>query len=447
MDPSRLKYVAGGGLIDRRSFLQSGLRYSAAGAMAGVAATSLSTPAISATVADSLSAPPSASSVPVGARLPSHMRTLGAPDSVYGSPSVYEASVQRRLSPTTPQTEGFSLWHNPLAQQRGIITPSGLHFSVHHNGIPDIPPDSHVLMIHGMVEKPLRFDLQRIERYPMVSRIHFLECSGNTAANALSPTALDADCQELFGQVSCSEWTGIPLRLLLQEAGIREGAKWAIVEGADGGSHARSLPLEKLLDDALIALYQNGERLRPSQGYPMRLFVPGWEGNVNVKWVHRIEITDTPAFTKDESGLYSEVLDNGKIERFTFPMAVKSVITHPSGKQYLPEIKGFYEIAGFAWSGHGRIRSVDISADGGETWATAQLHAPVLDRAFTQFSIPWQWNGKSSVLMSRATDEKGHVQPTRTLWKQKYAAHSFNHYNAIQTWKVHTDGRVENVYV
>ncbi|RFA25822.1 hypothetical protein CAI21_18215 [Alkalilimnicola ehrlichii] len=195
-------------------------------------------------------------------RKPTWMTTLGGADIAYGSPSPHETAVQRRQQPVTPQTAGFSIWHSPLQHQRGIITPSGLHFAVHHNGIPDIGPERHQLLIHGLVERPLKFDLERLARYPMVSRIHFLECAGNTAPNALSPTAMKADCQELFGQLSGSEWTGVPLSYLLREAGVKPAAKWVICEGADGGSHSRSLPLAKLLDDAMVALYQNGERLR-----------------------------------------------------------------------------------------------------------------------------------------------------------------------------------------
>jgi sulfane dehydrogenase subunit SoxC len=279
----------------------------------------------------------------------------------------------------------------------------------------------------------------------MVSRILFLECSGNTAANALSPFARDDSCQDLYGQISGSEWIGVPVRLLLAEAGLEPTAKWAIAEGADGGSHARSIPVSKLLDDAVLAFYQNGERLRGAQGYPLRLLLPGWEGNTSVKWLQRLELTDTPAFTKDESGLYTEFLANGDIARFSFHMDVKSVITHPSGRQRLRE-KGFYEISGLAWSGHGRVGRVEVSADAGRTWATAELQRPVLDKALTRFVIPWRWDGKPTILLSRATDERGVRQPTREEWKSRYASHSFNHYNAVQQWRIESDGSVENVY-
>lgn len=379
---------------------------------------------------------------PLATRLPDAMTRLGGADLPYGQPSSYEQTVQR----TESRVSGFPAWRTPLQEQRGIITPSGLHFAVHHNGVPDIAPRQHELMVHGMVRKPLRFDLERLLRYPMVSRIHFLECAGNSAANALSPTALQAPLGEIAGEVSCSEWTGVPLSYLLHEAGLKEGAQWVVAEGADGGSHSRSLPLAPLLRDAMVALYQNGERLRPSQGYPMRLFMPGWEGNTQVKWLHRLEVTDVPAHTKDESGLYTQVLADGRIERFALHMDVKSVITHPSGRQTLPQPQGFFEIGGLAWSGHGRIARVDVSVDGGQHWAPAQLQGPVHDRAFTRFTLPWRWSGRKAVLMSRATDEHGRVQPTRSEWKRRYAMHSFNHYNAIQAWRVGSDGVVENVY-
>ena len=378
----------------------------------------------------------------LGARLPQSMKSLGGSDLPYGVPATHEGHVVR----TESRAAGFSVWRSPLQHQRGTITPNGLHFSTHHNGIPDITPEQHVLMVHGLVQRPLKFDMERLARYPMVSKVHFLECAGNSAANALSLTALDHTLGDLAGEVSCAEWTVVPLSYIFNEVGLKDSAKWVVVEGADGGSHSRSLPLSALMKDGMLALYQNGERLRPSQGYPLRLFMPGWEGNVNVKWLHRLEVVDAPAYTKDESGLYTQVLKDGRIERFAFPMEVKSVITHPSGQQTLPEAKGYYEIGGLAWSGRGRITKVDVSVDSGASWANAQLQGPVLDRAFTRFTLPWQWQGKKAVLMSRATDEHGNVQPTRSAWKSRYAAHSFNHYNAIQAWQVGRDGRVENTY-
>jgi len=425
---SRLAALAGGGLLDRRNFLLTGASF--------LAATSLGAPRAAA----------GEGGVRIGAGFPEWMRTLGGPDVAYGEPAASERHVQKKQTPRAPEMAGLMSWHTPIESQRGIITPSGLHFGVHHNGIPAIDPGRHRLLIHGLVERPLEFEVDALLRYPMVARILFLECSGNTAANALSISARDDSCQDLYGQISGSEWVGIPVRVLLEEAGIRPTAKWVVAEGADGGSHARSLPISKLLADGMIALYQNGERLRSAQGHPLRLLLPGWEGNTSVKWLHRLEVSAAPAYTKDESGLYTEFLADGGIGRFSFPMDVKSVITHPSGRQVLPET-GFYEVSGLAWSGHGRVTRVEVSADGGRSWADAELAPPVLDKALTRFSIPWRWDGRPALLMSRATDERATRQPTRDEWKARYASHSFNHYNAIQAWRIESDGSVCNVYV
>ena len=429
MKLDKIKQVANNGLLDRRSFLVKGIAYS------------------SAIATGSFSNASSGQSSIIGKPLPDWMKSPGNADTEYGMPSKYETHISRELTANTPETSLFSIWHTPIENQRGIITPSGLHFSVNHNGIPDIDPQKHQLVIHGLVNNPLKFDLESLLRYPTISTINFLECAGNTAPNAVSLTALDQSCQELFGQISGTEWSGIPLKYLLKEVNLKPNAKWVIAEGADGGSHSRSIPLSKLLEDGMLALFQNGERIRPSQGYPMRLFIPGWEGNANVKWLHRLEITDKPAFSKDESGLYSDIMADGKIRRFSFPMEVKSVITHPSGKQILPDKKGFYEISGLAWSGRGIIKQVEVSADGGKSWALAHLDSPILPKSLTRFHLPWRWHGRTATLMSRATDDKGNVQPTREQWREKYASYSFNHYNAIQAWAISANGLVENTYV
>ena len=245
--------------------------------------------------------------------------------------------------------------------------------------------------------------------------------------------------------ISGSEWIGVPAKLLLQEAGLRPGAKWVIVEGADSGTLARSIPIEKMLDDALIALYQNGERLRPAQGYPMRLMLPGWEGNTSIKWLRRLEISDQAAYTKDESRAYTETLKDGTIERFSLNMGVKSVITHPSAGHMLPE-RGYYEISGLAWTGYGKIKKVEVSDNGGKNWVTADLHPPVLNKSLTRFSVPWQWAGQEAKLQSRATDEYGNIQPSHAAWKTIYAQGSYNHYNAIQTWLISREGTLSNVF-
>lgn len=376
---------------------------------------------------------------------PSWLREPGRTDSEYGQPSTFEDDVKRGLAEPFSGSP-FSVAYTPIQDQRGSITPNGLHFGVHHNGIPQIEPTRHELVLHGLVDKPLRFSVESLLRYPMVSRVHFLECSGNTAANALVPDeAASKTCQQLYGQLSGAEWTGVPLKVLLEEAGLRSNAQWVVAEGADSGNHARSIPLSKMQDDAMIALYQNGERLRPAQGYPMRLFLPGWEGNTSVKWLHRLEVVDAPVFTKDESGMYATPLRNGDIEYFSLPMAVKSVITQPSAGQTIPG-KGFCEISGLAWSGHGRIAKVEVSVDGGRNWTQAELQKPVQSKCLTRFAVPWRWRGQEAVLLSRATDEFGNTQPGRSDWKKRYADYTINHYNAVQAWRISQSGEVHNDY-
>jgi sulfane dehydrogenase subunit SoxC len=421
--------VAGGGLVDRRALLIGGISFLVASSIKPVAAAG------------------NESTKRIGDDFPVWSKTPGRQGTTYGQPSTHEQHVKLKLQlPSAPENLGVAGWLTPLEEMHGIITPNGLHFGSHHFGIPDVDAQNHELLIHGLVERPLKFSVERLLRYPMVSKIRFIECAGNTGANALSPLSRDDSCQDLYGLTSCAEWTGIRVADLLHECGLGNKAKWVIAEGADSGSHSRSLPLSKLLDDAIIALYQNGEKLRAEQGYPMRLLVPGWEGNTNVKYLHRLEVVDRPAYTAHESGTYTQHLSSGEMEGFAFHMDVKSVITHPSGKQILEE-KGFYEISGLAWSGYGKIAKVEVSADEGKTWALAQLQGAPIEKALTRFSIPWRWDGGSTVLLSRATDEHGRAQPTRREWKQHYSSPTFNHYNAVQSWRIGSNGEVENVYV
>ena len=361
----------------------------------------------------------------------------------YGVRSRYEEHVQRPLG-MEPGTVGTGVSFTPLEHLEGMITPGALHFERHHNGIPDINPDEHRLVIHGLVDRPLVFDLDSLARYPLVSYTQFLECSGNSFPNNL-PEPPQGTAGGIHGLVSCSEWTGIPLAVLLDEAGIQPEGKWIIAEGGDSAAMSRSVPMTKVLDDAIVAIYQNGEHLRPGNGYPMRLFLPGWEGNMNVKWLRRIQVTSGPAMTKDETSKYSDLMPDGKSLLFTFPMGVKSVITSPSGTNTM-QGPGLYQVSGIAWSGAGRIRSVEISADGGQSWAEAALSDPVLPRALTRFRMPWQWSGGPAILQSRAIDETGAVQPTRTALLHERGANYRYHYNAIQSWSVSGGGEVSNVY-
>ncbi|MDH4047715.1 MAG: sulfite dehydrogenase [Gammaproteobacteria bacterium] len=409
--------VAGNGLLNRRLFLQAG----AAGA------------------ATIMTAQASAQDQPDSMRIP------GAGMSESGAPSRYESELYRRAIASQPGTTGAGVSRTPLEHLDGIITPSRLHFERHHSGIPDIDPGRHRLIIHGLVKRPLSFSMDALARYPSVSRIQFLECSGNSGA-LLSAEPVQSGCGELHGLVSASEWGGVPLSALLAETGVTANARWIVASGADAAKMSRSVPLDKIMDDAIVALYQNGEPLRPANGYPMRLFLPGWEGNMSVKWLHTIKVVDQPAMTKDETSKYSDLQDDGDLQLFTFPMAVKSVITSPSPGLNLGST-GIYQVSGIAWSGAGRIRRVEVSADGGESWADAALDELVLPHCLTRFRSAWAWNGGPAVILSRATDEAGNVQPTRAAVLEGRAVGTFYHYNGIQAWQVNRDGSVNNVYV
>jgi len=371
-------------------------------------------------------------------------RAIGQ-DGGYGARSAFER-VKRWAFPTPNPYASFSL--TPLEEMRGVITPSGLHFERHHAGIPSIDPAEHRLLIHGMVERPLWFTLDDLKRFPGASRICFVECSGNSFAQWKFP-AIVKTVQGTHGLTSTSEWAGVPLATLLREVGIRPGAAWLLAEGRDAAAMTRSIPLEKAWEDTLVAYQQNGEALRPEQGYPLRLIVPGWEGNVHIKWLRRIEIGDQPSMTREETSKYTDLLADGTARQFTFAMDAKSVITFPSGEMRL-ETQGFYEITGLAWSGRGRVARVEVSTDGGRSWGEAALDGPVLPLCHTRFRFPWRWRGQAAILQSRCTDETGYVQPTHAALVAARGDHgrfgSIYHYNGIQSWRVGADGKVENVH-
>lgn len=420
--PDRLEEpVAGNGLLHRRLFLAQ------SGALLG---------------AGLLAARPAEAQTPQAR--PPWMRAPGAGMSPYGSRARYEEAIQRRTG-SAPGTTGAGASRTPLEHLEGIITPSALHFERHHSGVPDIDPDAHRLLIHGLVDRPLFFDMDALSRYPMVSRIQFIECSGNSRAAGLVPEPITGTCGALHGLVSCSEWTGVPLSILLDEAGVDPDAGWILAEGSDAAALSRSVPMAKAMDDAMIALYQNGERLRPDNGYPVRLFLPGYEGNMSVKWLRRIKVTAGPTMTKDETSKYSDLLPDGTSLMFTFPMGVKSVITSPS-PGLLMQGPGLYEISGIAWSGAGRISRVEVSADGGTTWGEAALAEPVLDKALARFRMAWRWNGAPAVIMSRAVDETGAVQPTRDAVIAEKGMKFAYHYNGIQAWSIDADGEAAHTY-
>ena len=374
----------------------------------------------------------------------SWMKTPGEPPSAYGEPSRF-AQLQRERVGSHPLGPGAGSSSTPLQHLNGTITPNSLHFERHHSGIPDIDPNRHGLTIFGLVNRALTFDYNSLLRYPMQSRVLFLECSGNSYQNT-APVAADLTCGQLNGLISSAEWTGIPLHYLLEETGMDKNASWVIAEGADASANNRSIPMELALDDSMIALYQNGEPLRPAHGYPMRLLVPGCEGNISIKWLTSLKLMDQPAHTREETSKYTDLMKDGIAEQFSLRMEVKSLITSPSGKMTLPE-RGIYEVTGLAWSGFGSIRQVEVSADGGRTWANAELQSEPGELRATRFRIPWRWLGKPAVLQSRATDSSGNVQPTRHQALSGHAPGLVYHYNGIQSWQVAEDGSVSNTYV
>ncbi|UGY13625.1 sulfite dehydrogenase [Bradyrhizobium septentrionale] len=408
----------------RRQFLQAGAALAGGSAMAGVAGST-------ALAEQGNNLPPN---------VPEWMKAPGDPmgSQPYGTPSVHEKGVVKNISKTLPQYISAS-GRTPLQELDGIITPNGLFYERHHGGVPTIDPAEHRLMLHGMVDRPLLFTMEDIRRFPSQSRIHFIECSGNPVyTKPYGKTASD-----LVGLVSCAEWTGVPLKTVLDEAGLQAGAKWIVAEGADAAALTRSIPIEKCLDDAMLVYSQNGERLRPQQGYPLRLLLPGFEGNMNVKWLRRLRVVAEPAYSREETSKYTDPMPDGTSREFTFYMEAKSIITRPSGGQKLTT-QGFHEITGLAWSGHGKIKSVEVSLDEGKSWQQAELQEPVLTRALTRFRLPWHWDGAPAVIQSRAIDETGYVQPTLAELVAVRGLNSFYHNNAIWPWRIAANGEVSN---
>lgn len=325
---------------------------------------------------------------------------------------------------------------SPLQDFYGMITPSDLHFERHHAGIPAIDPNAHELLIHGLVEKPLILKVADLKRFPSVSRIAFIECSGNfrTGKEEMSP-------QEICGLTSQSEWTGVKLSTIFREVGVKPNATWFLAEGGDAAVMTRSIPVQKGWDDAIIAYAQNGEAIRPEQGFPIRLFLPGWEGNTSVKWLRRLELSDQPYMTREETSKYTEGIKDGKIRMFSFDIDARSIITFPSFPQHVE--KGWIEIRGLAWSGRGKVVKVEVSTDAGKNWQIAQLNEPILDKAHVQFRHLWQWKGEETELLSRVTDETGYTQPTlKQLVEARGSDMGGYHLNPITAWQIKKDGKV-----
>ena len=389
---------------------------------------------------------------------------IGAERSASGRPDGSEAcpkDTQTRGEPSRFVRAGRGVktgiihitYYTPLQDSAGIITPAALHFVQQHSArLPDIDPEQHRLTIHGMVDRPLTFTLEELKRLPSVSRIHFLECHGNGSPMRHSDhdPKVGLPIQVVHGMTSCSEWTGVPLSVLFKETGLQKGASWLVSEGADAGKFTHTLPMAKAMDDVMVAYAQNGEPIRPEQGYPLRLLVPGWEGPFNVKYLKHIKVVDQPYMTWNESMNHSIPRPDlgGKSRWYHFEMAQKSVITRPSAGTQLPG-RGFYEITGLAWSGGGAVRTVEVSTDGGQTWKDAELRGTPYRMAHTRFGFNWKWDGKECVLMSRCTDELGTVQPTRAqvakFWNEpvdKVRVRGAD--NTVQPWRVASDGSVTN---
>jgi sulfane dehydrogenase subunit SoxC len=341
------------------------------------------------------------------------------------------------LSPVNVTT-GSSL--TPLQDLNGTITPSDLVFQRHHNGIPTIDPARHTLTIHGLVDRPLSFTVSELQRFPAVTRTYFIECAGNGRTAFKTPKP-EMTPQQVDGMTSNCEWTGVELKTLLRECGAQSSARWMLAEGNDAAKLSRSIPMEKALDDALVAWGQNGEALRPANGYPIRLILPGYEGNANIKWLRRLELGREPWMFRDETSKYTDPLPNDTARQFSFLLDAKSVITSPAFPFKLTGA-GWWPIRGLAWSGRGKIDRVDVSTDGGKSWTTAELIGPALSKAHTRFQLMWRWDGKPARIMSRAIDETGYVQPTLAEYTRVRGAGTDYHFNAIRAWDVAADGAI-----
>jgi len=365
-------------------------------------------------------------------------------DGGYGSRSQFETEVRTRF----PTANEYTSWSfTPLDKMVGNLTASGLHFERHHGGTPTIDPANHSLVVHGMVSTPKKFTMADLKRFPSVTRKHFIECSGNGLTEWNKPTLKTV--QGTHGLLSTSEWTGVQFATIAREVGLKDGSSWVLAEGADAAVMTRSIPIEKMLKDALLVYGQNGEAIRPEQGYPLRLLLPGYEGNTHIKWLRRLEVSDKPFMTREETSKYTDLLANGKARQFSMEMEAKSVVTFPSGEMKLPG-PGFYNVSGLAWSGRGRVQSVDVSVDGGQSWRPAQLNVTPDPVCTVRFSYPWMWDGKAAILQSRCTDETGYIQPTLKQLIAIRGSHgpfgSIYHLNAIQSWAIDETGSVANVH-
>lgn len=415
------------GATSRRNFLRASIAAGGTLAAGGSLARAESDPAIT--------------EVQEWARVPGE----GVDASPYGLPSPYESDVVRRHVEWLTYSPQASVNFTPLHELDGIITPNGLCFERHHSGIAKVDPAKYRLMINGLVERPLVFTLDDLKRFPRTNQINFLECAANGGMEWKG--AQLNGCQYTHGMIHNVMYTGVPLKVLLEEAGLKENAKWVMAEGGDSSAMNRSIPIFKAINDCMIAFKMNGEALRPEQGYPARLVVPGWEGSMWVKWIRRLEVGDEAWHTREETSKYTDLLDTGKSRRFTWEMDCKSVITNPSPQAPLKHAKGQTVITGLAWSGRGTINRVDISLDGGRNWLPARIDGLSLDKSVHRFYFDFDWNGAELLLQSRAVDSAGFIQPAKNELRKARGLNSSYHNNAIQTWLIKKNGEVENVEV
>ena len=368
----------------------------------------------------------------------------GVTDHPYGMPIKYENGVVRKTVEWLTAERTSSINFTPLHALDGIITPNGLCFERHHGGAAEVNPTDYRLMIHGMVDKPLVFTLEDLMRFPRTNKVHFLECAANSGMEWRG-SQLNG-CQFTHGMIHNVMYTGVPLKYLLAEAGVKPKAKWLLVEGGDAAGMNRSLPLEKALEDTIVAWKMNGEALRKEQGYPVRLVVPGWEGNIWVKWLRRIEVGDQPWQAREETSKYTDLMADGRSRRFTYFMDAKSIVTGPSPEMPL-KVKGRNVISGLAWSGRGTVKRVDVTIDGGRNWQEARIDGPVLDKSMVRFYVDFDWTGQEMMIQSRAHDSTGYVQPTKDELRKIRGVNSIYHNNGIQTWLVRANGETENVEI
>ena len=372
---------------------------------------------------------------------------------LYGDRSSFVTAKRKRM--TGPTSDSYVA--SPVQEVEGIITPNSLFYISSRDRSPYMPgteidPRAHRLMIHGMVDRPLMLSLDDLKRLPQVSRIHFLECVANTIPSPGGRWKWET-IQERFGKMSCAQWTGVALSTLLREAGVKGNARWLVAESADGVRHSMSITMEKAMDDAMVAYGMNGEPLRPVNGYPMRMFVPGWEGVRNIKWLRRIKVVDEPYMTQTESHVNPHLRLTGKSRWFNLEMGAKSVITFPAAGGRPLNGPGYYELTGLAWSGLGAIRRVEVSLDDGKTWQDARIDQPALRIAWARFRLPWRWNGDETVIQSRCTDDQGKVQPSLAQFSEIWGvrpdyfqktSNQVTHFNPIQRWRILKDGTAKN---